>query len=61
LDWQELRCDALHKILRHAADCAGLDLPQQGGSRTQVTVLGTAGTLAGLAGAEPSCPPPGTA
>lgn len=48
------RHDALHQILRHAADCTGLDLPQQGGSRAQVTVLATAGTPTGLSGAEPA-------
>jgi len=49
------RHDAVHDLLRHAADCTGLDLPSQGGTRAQVTIIATAGTVAGLVGAEPAC------
>ncbi len=49
------RHDALVEVLRHAADCAGLDLPAQGGTRAQVTIIATAATLAGMRGAVPAC------
>ena len=48
------RHDALQKVLQHAADCAGLDLPAQGGTRAQISIVATAATVAGLAGAEPA-------
>lgn len=48
------RHDALQKVLQHAADCAGLDLPAQGGTRAQINIVATAATVAGLAGAEPA-------
>lgn len=49
------RHDALVEVLRHAADCAGSDLPAQGGTRAQVTIIATAATLAGMRGAVPAC------
>ena len=48
------RHDALQKVLQHAADCAGLDLPAQGGTRAQISIVATAATVAGLVGAEPA-------
>ena len=49
------RHDALVEVLRHVADCAESDLPAQGGTRAQVTIIATAATLAGMRGAVPAC------
>ena len=48
------RHDAFLDLLRHAADCEGLNLPSQGGCRAQVTIIATAATLCGAAGAAPA-------
>ena len=48
------RHDAFQDLLRHAADCTGLELPSQGGTRAQITIIATAATLCGNAGAAPA-------
>ena len=48
------RHDALLDVLRHAADCDGLDVPAQGGTRAQVTVVADAATVCGFEGARPA-------
>ena len=47
--------DAFHDVLRHAADCSGLDLPSQGGCRSQITIVSTAAILC-----DKNCPGPGS-
>lgn len=54
------RVDALVDLARHALDCAGASVPQQGGVRAQVTVLCTLETLEGEPGSTPATFP-GTA
>ena len=48
------RHDALLEVLRHAAGCDRLELPAQGGTRAQVTVVASAATLCDLPGALPA-------
>lgn len=49
------RHDGLLEVLRHTVDCADAGLPSLHGScRAQVTIVATAGTVAGLAGAVPA-------
>ncbi len=48
------RHDALLDLLRRAADCEGLNLPKQGSTRAQITIIATAATLCGADGAAPA-------